>query len=271
MLQMSFPFPSPLFGIKPFFSILLKFGIIRVLILKPEPSWCGFKAPICAILNGLQAPYTHFLLEMCGILLHICTEKFCWGKSQQMLANAYMFCKEGKTPIFRVLTCCSPGYNTLPDIWHNTKNCKSDFQGNYCTLFWTENHLRSSPRYCNSRKKEKPGDCTDKPSSLQAAFPEFYLFSFANPHTMLNYSKIYALLHHMFNYCSVVFYQRMVFLQVIVLLRIKWHLDKKLFRFINCKYCVTFAVHCFKNLVCGKIIWNNLVQCGSVDSYDIYD
>lgn len=245
-LQMSFPFSSPLFGIKLFFSILFKFGIIRALILKPESSWYGFKTAMCAILNGLQSPYTHFLLEMYGILLHIRTEKFCWGKLQQMLANAYMFYKEGKTPILRVLICSSLDCNTLPDIWHNTKNWKSDFQGNYCTLFWTENHLRSPPRYCNSRKKEKPGDCTEKPSSLQEIFPDVYLFSFANPYTMLNYYKIYALLHHMFNYCSVlVFYQRMVFLQVTVLLRIKWHLNKKLFRFINCKYCVTFAVHCF--------------------------
>lgn len=69
------------------------------------------------ILNGLQAPYTHFLLEMCDILLHICTEKkSAGGKSQQMLANAYMFYKESKTPILRVLICCSPDCNTLPDI-----------------------------------------------------------------------------------------------------------------------------------------------------------
>jgi len=57
---MAFPFPSPLSGKNHFFSVLFKFGIIRALILKSDPSWGGCRAVVSAEpcwVSGSIRPY----------------------------------------------------------------------------------------------------------------------------------------------------------------------------------------------------------------------
>lgn len=108
-LEMAFPFPS-LLGKKHFSSILFKFGIIRALILKSEPSWDGYRAVVCAESCGFRL---HSPVSDCrfGTFYSVFTQEYSAGDNHSQCQQIFIgFIRTGRLPFLsaaaQIVTLC---------------------------------------------------------------------------------------------------------------------------------------------------------------------